>query len=58
VSDVLVGHTHDEVINEVPTSIASGFAAYLEDAMTKGFDWTEGLPLAAEVSTNWYYTKS
>jgi hypothetical protein len=56
--DVLVGHTHDEVIGEVPTTMAGGFAERLEAAMVAGFDWTEGLPLAAEVSTNWYYTKS
>jgi len=54
----LVGHTHDEVIGEVPTTMASGFAERLEAAMVAGFDWTEGLPLAAEVSTNWFYTKS
>ena len=56
--DVLVGHTHDEVIGEVPTTMAGGFAERLEAAMVAGFDWTEGLPLAAEVSTNWYYTKA
>jgi len=26
--------------------------------MVAGFDWIEGLLLAAEVSTNWYYTKA
>lgn len=56
--DTLVGHTHDEVIGEVPEAMASGFAERLERAMTEGFSWTEGLPLAAEVSTNWYYTKA
>lgn len=56
--DTLVGHTHDEVIGEVPEAMASGFAERLERAMTEGFSWTEGLPLAAEVSTNWFYTKA
>lgn len=56
--DTLVGHTHDEVIGEVPEAMASGFAERLERAMTEGFAWTEGLPLAAEVSTNWFYTKA
>lgn len=55
---VLVGHTHDEVIAEVPTATAGGFSTYLNEAMVRGFDWTEGLPLAAEVSSAWWYTKN
>lgn len=56
--DVLVGHTHDEVIAEVPTETAPGFRAYLNAAMVRGFDWTNGLPLAAEVESAWWYTKN
>lgn len=56
--DHLVGHTHDEVINEVDEDEAWAFADYLEAAMVRGFDWSAGLPLAAEVEVNWYYTKN
>jgi len=52
-----VGHTHDEVIGEVDETKASGFAERLHSVMVKGFDWTEGLPLAAEISQSWYYSK-
>jgi hypothetical protein len=37
---------------------AGAFAERLENVMTRGWDWTEGLPLAAEISTSWYYTKN
>jgi DNA polymerase bacteriophage-type len=50
-------HTHDEVGAEVDDTIASGFAERLESVMVRGFDWTGGLPLAAEVTTDWYYHK-
>ncbi|MFA5898852.1 MAG: hypothetical protein WC829_07030 [Hyphomicrobium sp.] len=50
-------HTHDEVGCEVPDTSASGFAERLESVMVRGFDWTEGLPLAAEVMVDWYYHK-
>ena len=53
----IVLHTHDEVGGEVDEAKASGFAERLQGVMVRGFDWTEGLPLAAEVSTSWYYTK-
>lgn len=56
--DLLVGHTHDEVINEVDEDDAWVFADRLEATMVRGFAWTEGLPLAAEVDVNWYYTKT
>lgn len=55
--DTIIGHTHDEVIGEVDATMASGFAERLESVMVRGFDWTEGLPLAAEVKTDWYYHK-
>lgn len=51
-------HTHDEVGAEVPEASAGAFAERLKSVMTRGFDWTEGLPLAAEVSTSWFYTKA
>ena len=54
----IVLHTHDEVGCEVDTTRASGFAERLEEYMVAGFDWTGGLPLAAEVSTSWFYSKN
>lgn len=54
----IVGHTHDEVINEVGEDQAWAFAGHLEQVMVEGFDWSEGLPLAAEIEVNYYYTKN
>lgn len=54
----IVLHTHDEVGAEVDEARASSFAERLLETMVRGFDWTEGLPLAAEISTSWYYTKN
>lgn len=53
----LIGHTHDELLNEVAETEAEAFAERLEALMIRGFDWTEGLPLAAEVEIDWYYHK-
>lgn len=50
-------HTHDEVGCEVPDATAGAFAERLESVMVAGFDWTAGLPLAAEVTVDWYYHK-
>jgi DNA polymerase len=55
--DTTILHTHDEVGCEVPATTASGFASQLEEVMVRGFDWSEGLPLAAEITTDWYYHK-
>lgn len=55
--ETTVLHTHDEVGCEVPDTTASGFAKRLEAVMVRGFPWTEGLPLAAEITTDWYYHK-
>lgn len=54
---VVIGHTHDEVLCETDAATGSVFAERLEAAMVAGFGWTEGLPLAAEVTTDWYYHK-
>lgn len=53
----VVLHTHDEIGCEVEDDLASSFAKRLEHEMVRGFDWTEGLPLAAEVTVDWYYHK-
>lgn len=54
----VVLHTHDEVGGEVDEGRAEGFATRLKSVMVRGWEWTEGLPLAAEISTSWYYTKA
>lgn len=54
----VVLHTHDEVGAEVPTARAGAFSERLLETMVRGWDWTEGLPLAAEISTSWWYTKN
>lgn len=53
----IVLHTHDEAGGEVDADKAWAFADRLEHTMTRGFDWTDGLPLAAEVVVNWFYSK-
>lgn len=53
----LVGHTHDEIICEVDEEDADAFEDRLEAVMIKGFDWTNGLPLAAETMQDFYYHK-
>lgn len=54
----VVGHTHDEIVTEVDEEIAPMVKSKLHDIMVEGFDWSEGLPLAAEAGSNWYYTKA
>ncbi len=54
----VVLHTHDEAGGEVSEAKAEGFAGRLQETMERGFNWTDGLPLAAEISTSWFYTKA
>ncbi len=54
----VVLHTHDEVGAEVDEASAGAFAERLHETMVRGWKWTEGLPLAAEISTSWFYTKA
>ena len=55
--DVIIGDTHDEVICEVDATTAWAFADQLDAVMVEGFPWSKGLPLAAETTVNWYYSK-
>lgn len=57
---VVVGHTHDEALAETDDTEEAVARAKREltDAMAYQPDWAEGLPLVAEVSTSWYYTKT
>lgn len=54
----IVLHTHDEVGGEIDEASSGAFAERLHSTMVRGWEWTEGLPLAAEVSTSWFYTKN
>jgi len=54
----LVGHTHDELIAECPEDRADNVKAELTAEMEYVPDWAEGLPLAAETTENWFYSKA
>ena len=55
---ILVGHTHDEIIEECDEDNASAVESRLAETMTRGFSWTKGLPLAVETKVSYYYTKA
>lgn len=50
-------HTHDEILLEVPTHAAAATAERLVAAMEQGFEWSAGLPLKAEATVGYSYTK-
>lgn len=50
-------HTHDEVLVEAIEADTAPAAVALRDFMEMGFDWTEGLPLAAETTIGRWYSK-
>lgn len=54
---MVIGHTHDEVVCEVDEAMASSFSERLESVMVAGLPWSEGLPLAAEITSDFYYHK-
>jgi DNA polymerase I-like protein with 3'-5' exonuclease and polymerase domains len=54
----IIGHTHDELLLEAPEAKAEEVVKRLVEKMTSGFDWADGLPLAAEPAMSWYYTKN
>ena len=54
----IIGHTHDELLLEAPEDKAEKVVKRLVAKMTSGFDWADGLPLAAEPAMSWYYTKN
>lgn len=55
---LVVGHTHDEVIGMCPVpDVADGRVA-MERAMLNLPDWGAGLPVACEASESFYYTKT
>lgn len=54
----LVMHTHDEALGEADEADTMAAARYLYKEMTWVPPYAEGLPLAAEITTSWYYTKT
>lgn len=54
----VVMHTHDEIVCEVDEALAEDAARTLYGLMVANDTWDEGLPLAAEVSENWFYSKN
>lgn len=55
--DYVVGHTHDEILMEVPAGDVFHAMDMLEDVMLEVPDWAAGLPLAVESWRGSYYRK-
>lgn len=53
-----VGHTHDELVHEVDEADVEDFSKRLRASMVTNPAWMGGCPLAAEITSNWYYTKA
>jgi len=54
----IVGHTHDEIITECDEDNVPAARAYLHQKMLTVPEWGKGLPIAADISDNWFYTKN
>lgn len=54
----VVMHTHDEVVTETPEWAVDQTARALKHLMERSDDWAEGLPLAAEITSSWFYSKA
>lgn len=54
----IIGHTHDELLLEADEDKAPEVVKRLVTKMTSGFDWADGLPLAAEPAMSFYYSKN
>jgi len=55
--DCVIGHTHDEIIMEVPDADVAQAKEVLADIMTTGPEWASGLPLAAKIESGVVYGK-
>lgn len=55
---LVVGHTHDEIIAEVGLRDVVAGREAMRTAMLDLPPWSEGLPLAAETTESFYYTKT
>lgn len=54
----IVMHTHDENVIEADEDDAPAARELLHGEMARNREWNEGLPIAAEATTHWYYSKS
>ena len=54
----VVMHTHDEIVTEPVERYAMTAARILCETMERNDEWDEGLPLASEITENWYYSKA
>lgn len=54
----VVMHSHDEIVLEEPEGLADMAGQMLRETMTTNDPWDAGLPLAADIKSGWYYTKS
>lgn len=57
-SQWIVGHTHDELITECWETNLDNARVRLKEHMEHVPKWAEGLPLVAEITDNWFYTKT
>ena len=53
----IVMHTHDEVVMECDEADTMATARYLKNELEWVAPYAEGLPIASEISTSWFYTK-
>jgi hypothetical protein len=54
---VVRAHTHDEILVEVHVDRAEDVAERLVAVMEQGFEWSAGLPLKAEATVGYSYSK-
>lgn len=57
-TDSVIGHTHDEIVMEVDQAMETEAKRELTSVMLSTDPWMNDLPLAVEVTSNWYYTKA
>lgn len=55
---VVVGHTHDEIIGLAQTQDVAAGREALENAMLNLPEWASGLPIACAADESFYYTKT
>lgn len=55
---VVIGHTHDEIVAECDEDDVEATGQWLGAEMLRIPGWMGGCPMAAELTTNWYYTKA
>lgn len=54
----VIGHTHDEGVLHVAEELVEEGRELLHKEMMRELPWTAGLPLAVEITDNWYYSKA